>query len=253
MDFTENEDALKLTAYVSAGLWTIIAVLMLSPLHIPYLGWLLLACHLVSAFCAYCIKDMTGDSPAGWVIAIFCCPALAPVLMRKTDAATLAGAFISGLLFTAVYVLMVLQKGSQDVRTAGVAAVIVLWLAGIVYAARIAEDKWRNPWLWGIGCAFLPWLLFVLVLFETDLDRVPGGWILRAIGKGLLLILTPVWIVLSKIKDWLSPVGDKFEEWFSSGSKSCGACGKPVSSISRAGGRCPHCGAYWSFERTTRR
>ena len=253
MDFTENEQALKLTSYVTAAVWTLTAGLMLSPLHIHYLGWVLLACHLVSAFCAYCIKDMTGDSPAGWVLAVFCCPALAPVLMRKTDAATLAGAFIAEILFTAVYVFMISGSGTGKMRDAGVAATLVLWLAGIVYAARIAEDKWRNPWLWGIGCAFLPWLLFILVLLETDLDRVPGGWILRALGKALLIILTPVGIVLSKIRDWLTPVGDKFEGWFSSSSKSCGACGRPVSSISRAGGRCPHCGAYWSFERTTRR
>jgi hypothetical protein len=28
-------------------------------------------------------------------------------------------------------------------------------------------------------------------------------------------------------------------------SKSCGACGKPVSSASQVGDRCPHCGVVW--------
>lgn len=32
--------------------------------------------------------------------------------------------------------------------------------------------------------------------------------------------------------------------------KECSACGKPVSTSSQAGQRCPHCGAHWSFERT---
>ena len=32
-------------------------------------------------------------------------------------------------------------------------------------------------------------------------------------------------------------------------SKNCSACGRPVSSAARAGQRCPHCGAYWSYER----
>ncbi len=31
-------------------------------------------------------------------------------------------------------------------------------------------------------------------------------------------------------------------------SKHCSACGKIVSNSSRAGQRCPHCGAYWSTE-----
>ena len=39
----------------------------------------------------------------------------------------------------------------------------------------------------------------------------------------------------------------------SSTSKTCGACGKPVSLTARAGQRCPHCGAYWGGERTIRR
>jgi len=32
--------------------------------------------------------------------------------------------------------------------------------------------------------------------------------------------------------------------------KNCGSCGKPVPLSSAAGQRCPHCGAYWSTERT---
>lgn len=30
--------------------------------------------------------------------------------------------------------------------------------------------------------------------------------------------------------------------------KNCGKCGKPVPSTAKAGQRCPHCGAYWSFQ-----
>jgi len=32
--------------------------------------------------------------------------------------------------------------------------------------------------------------------------------------------------------------------------KKCGACGKQVSNAAAAGQRCPHCGAYWSYEHT---
>lgn len=32
-------------------------------------------------------------------------------------------------------------------------------------------------------------------------------------------------------------------------SKSCGACGKPVSTASQVGDRCPHCGVVWGAER----
>ncbi len=32
-------------------------------------------------------------------------------------------------------------------------------------------------------------------------------------------------------------------------SKSCGACGKPVSVSSQVGDRCPHCGVVWGTER----
>ncbi|MGL4370136.1 MAG: hypothetical protein ACRCUT_10775 [Spirochaetota bacterium] len=254
MDFTENEKALKLTAYISAAVWAIAAGIMLSPLDI-HLGWLIVLCHLVSAFCAYCIKDYAGDNPAGWVFTMLCCPALAPVIMRRTDAAALIGAFIAGVLFLIFYVLVVLQKGSPDVRTAVAIGLLVLWFGGIVYAAKIAKDNFRNPWLWGIGCGLFPPLLLILVLLETDLDRVPGGWILRAIGKGIGIILSPLLALLSKIGELLEPARDKVDEWFSSSSvsKSCGACGRSVSAISRAGGRCPYCGAYWSSEHTTRR
>ena len=33
-------------------------------------------------------------------------------------------------------------------------------------------------------------------------------------------------------------------------SKSCGACGKPVSSTSKVGDICPHCGVRWGYETT---
>jgi len=34
-------------------------------------------------------------------------------------------------------------------------------------------------------------------------------------------------------------------------SKSCGACGKGVSSSSKVGDRCPHCGVVWGYEQTS--
>lgn len=35
-------------------------------------------------------------------------------------------------------------------------------------------------------------------------------------------------------------------------SKNCGSCSKPVSSDSRVGMRCPHCGVRWGYENSTR-
>jgi uncharacterized protein YgiM (DUF1202 family) len=35
-------------------------------------------------------------------------------------------------------------------------------------------------------------------------------------------------------------------------SKTCGSCSKPVSSDSRVGMRCPHCGVRWGYENSTR-
>lgn len=58
-------------------------------------------------------------------------------------------------------------------------------------------------------------------------------------------------------EDILDHSGEKLPfspDEFSGGSnsfmaKSCGACGKSVSSSSKVGDRCPHCGVKWGYER----
>lgn len=46
--------------------------------------------------------------------------------------------------------------------------------------------------------------------------------------------------------------GKSFSQSYTTHSKSCGACGKPVSNNSTVGMRCPHCGARWGRENTHR-
>ena len=262
MDITENEKAMKFISYAAAAVWIVTAGLMASPLSIPYLGWVLLVCHLVAAFSAYCLKDMNGDNSAPWVITMLCCPAAAPVLMRKdVDGYTRVGAAAAVILLIGGWVVLRFFPAGPSRNIPAAVSILVLYVVCIVFAARIAADRYRNAWLWGIGCAVFPPLLLVLVFLETDFEEVPGGIVFILFGKFIALILTPL-VLLGRL---LSPVWEKIADLFSGSSsgnsggytssvaKSCGACGKPVSASAMAGGRCPHCGVYWSVERTTRK
>jgi hypothetical protein len=266
MDITENEKAMKIAANAAAALWAVTAGLMASPLSIPYLGWALLVCHLTSASAAYCLKDMKGDNAAGWVLTVLCCPPAAPILMRKdVDGFTRLGAAAAVVLIIFGWVVLRFFPAGPSRNVPAAVLVLVLYFFCIVFAVRIAGDRYRNVWLWGIGCAVFPPLLLLLVFLETDFEEVPGGRVVILLGKAIALILTPlVWLAL-RFGGMLSPVWGKicdlfpgsssgsFGENSSSVSKSCGACGKPVSALAMAGGRCPHCGVYWSAERTTRK
>jgi uncharacterized protein YgiM (DUF1202 family) len=42
-----------------------------------------------------------------------------------------------------------------------------------------------------------------------------------------------------------------YTDTYTSVSKTCGKCSKPVSSNSAVGMRCPHCGVRWGYENTT--
>jgi len=266
MDITENEEVLKLISYAAAAVWVITAGLMTFPFSIPYLGWAILACHLITAFTAYCLKDMNGDNPTGWVFAMLFCPAAAPVLMRKdVDGYTGIGAAAAAILFTGGWIVIRFFPPGPSLNLPLVIFLLVLYFYCIIFAVRIAEDSYKNVWLWGIGCTLFPPLLLVLLIRETDFEEVPGGRFIILLGVFAALILTPfTWIAL-KIGRLLYPIWEKISNLFSGSgsdysggytstiSKSCGTCGKPVSVAAMAGGRCPHCGVYWSTERTTRK
>jgi uncharacterized Zn finger protein (UPF0148 family) len=49
----------------------------------------------------------------------------------------------------------------------------------------------------------------------------------------------------------MTPASVLFSQTYTTVSKSCGKCGKPVSSSSKIGDICPHCGVRWGYENTT--
>lgn len=269
MDITENKKALKIILYAAAAVWLPTVLLTASPLTIPHLGWLLIGCHLAAAFSAYCLKDMDGKDATGWIFAVLFCPAVAPILLKEdVDGYMHLGAAAAVFLLIGSWILLKFSSLGAAWNLVLAVALFTLYISCIVFAARIADDHFRNAWLWGIGCALFPPLLLVLVIKETDFEDVPGGKAFLLAGGAAAFIFHPaVWLLL-KLWDLLYPVREKIAGFFqgsssgssgysggytSSVSKSCGRCGKPVSASSIAGGRCPHCGAYWSFERTTRR
>jgi len=266
MDITENEEVLKLISYAAAAVWVITAGVMSSPLSIPNLGWIILACHLIAAFTAYCLKDMHGDNPAGWVFTMLFCPAAAPALMRKdVDGYTGIAAVAAVILFTFGWIVIRFFPPGLSLNLPLIISIMVSYFYCVIFAVRIAEDNYKNVWLWGIGSALFPPLLLVLLFRETDFEEAPGGRFIILFGVFVMLILTPFTWIASKLGVLLSPIWEKISNLFSGSgsdysggynstvSKSCGTCGGAVSASAMAGGRCPHCGVYWSTERTTRR
>ena len=261
MDITENERALKKVAYIISAAWLITTAAMLSPLHLSFLGYILLACHITAAITAYLIIDIRGETAAGWVIATLCCPAVFPILIREdVDNRTLIEGTASAIVFiSGSIIIRFFPKEIQPFTMTVIIAVLISYIAIVIYAARIAAAHFRSAPLWGVGCAVLPPLLIVLIIMETDFERMPGGKILILFGSVLLVIFTPLIWIFRKIGYAVSSL---FEKIFPGGysdtgtstvSKSCSGCGKPVSTASMAGGRCPHCGVYWSFETTEKK
>lgn len=89
---------------------------------------------------------------------------------------------------------------------------------------------------------------FLAIALSKKLDRSRLDWF-------VLVLVFPFFLtLLSLIKTGRAsqnPYGGMLGRFFATCTgKSCGRCGKAVPLSSRAGQKCPFCGAYWSYERS---
>jgi len=158
----------------------------------------------------------------------------------------------------------------------------VLGMAGLAFTAdfiyRTSSMPWNANHIWNL-LSFWPRNLFFLLTHPRtvmDLPPLDYGFLAVQLGAPIFSIILANllnrsrldWFVLTLIFPFTlailallgrgqassNPYGGVIGEFVAmTTGKFCGGCGKAVPLSSRAGQRCPFCGAYWSYERTTYR
>jgi hypothetical protein len=106
-------------------------------------------------------------------------------------------------------------------------------ISAVILSIALAKSLNRSRWDWGILSFLFPYLAPTILVFHK---KSPEGE--RGVARRLVSAMFGAGSTGTVL---------------SSASKNCGRCGKEVPLDARAGERCPHCGAYWSTERTIRR
>lgn len=124
---------------------------------------------------------------------------------------------VAGIISLLWFIFPALPSKVMRQRTYLFAFSILFFIAIMIAVITLAKKLNRNATIWCFACLFLPGLLIVLAF----LDRASSPF---------------------RFKSSYTPMSYTMN-------KTCSQCGRSVSLISRAGQHCPHCGAYWSFER----
>lgn len=149
----------------------------------------------------------------------------------------------------------------------GIGVVMLVWSAGGL-AFQPCSLALVLGGIIGVGCIFREpvmgvigfWLASALWLVNAFMAISSGVPVILFVGfAGFLAAMAAVlnkfladefhWEQVRRAWDEMNrPTPSGYQSRISV-SKSCSQCGREVPVFSHAGGRCPHCGAHWSFER----
>jgi uncharacterized membrane protein YgcG len=152
------------------------------------------------------------------------------------------GCFAMGLISIArtVYIYSsapsAMQQQQQQPQATAIVFTLFISIASTVICVLLARKLNRSAAGWGIFGFFLSYISCFILPFlkERDPNAKSASWWNTAGNSG-------------------NSGGSNYGGTSYYGEKTCSRCGRVVSSSSRAGQSCPHCGAYWSTETEKRK